>query len=141
MLRICYRSRAAMGLRPIDVTNIVERSAWRNRDVGITGLLLFNGLEFLQVIEGPVAITEHLMDRIETDLRHRRISILSEEDVTQRLFPFWTMRFKAYGNTMCRLPNWAYSEDDIVDEFCPGMPQHIIIFLREFQRRGLRAAA
>ena len=68
--------------------------ARRNNDAnGITGLLMFNGKRFLQVLEGPVDAVEQTFERIRSDPRHRAQVVLTRRIVEQREFGGWSMAF------------------------------------------------
>ncbi|WP_408589948.1 BLUF domain-containing protein [Novosphingobium sp.] len=56
---------------------VLERQASaRNASLGVTGLLVWNGSGFLQLLEGPVRSVEQLMTSIGRDPRHRDITVV-----------------------------------------------------------------
>ena len=65
-----YTSRLAPGAGFEAVPSILEVSRARNRDLGITGVLVFDGERFAQWLEGPPARVLTLAARIEADPRH-----------------------------------------------------------------------
>lgn len=68
-------------------------SATRNNAAaGITGLLLFNGQNFLQLLEGERDAVDALLDRVETDPRHSGVVVVTDIEVAERSFPGWSMR-------------------------------------------------
>jgi hypothetical protein len=71
-----YTSRVAKGLDFAIVPSILEVSRVRNRSVGITGVLVFDGERFAQWLEGPPAQVLALAARIETDPRHTDMRVL-----------------------------------------------------------------
>ncbi|NRD88822.1 hypothetical protein C8024_04160 [Sphingopyxis sp. BSNA05] len=50
---ISYISTARAGLTDADFQAILEEASKRNETLGLTGLLTFNGLNFMQTLEGP----------------------------------------------------------------------------------------
>jgi len=74
------------------VADIVSKGAVRNREFGITGLLILTGREFLQVLEGPSKAVNELYLRIAKDSRHTKIQLVSFEQINQRFFQTWNMR-------------------------------------------------
>ena len=52
MLRLIYFSNAQLGLNVQDLEQIMTLSVSNNAATGVTGILLFNGLNFLQILEG-----------------------------------------------------------------------------------------
>ena len=65
-----YTSRVAKGLDFSIIPSILEVSRVRNRSVGISGVLVFDGERFAQWLEGPPAQVLALVARIEADPRH-----------------------------------------------------------------------
>ena len=62
-----------------------------NERSGITGLMLFNGFNFLQCIEGERAAANDCMRRIERDDRHSGLAIVSHRELARRQFTEWRM--------------------------------------------------
>jgi len=58
---ILYCSELAPDLPPDTVASIVARARVRNGELGITGLLVFDGQRFCQHIEGPPGALQTLM--------------------------------------------------------------------------------
>lgn len=75
-----------------DVDAILVASARNNPARGITGLLLFNGRNFLQLLEGEEDEVSALMQRIATDPRHNGVSVLDRRTVPGRTCPDWAMK-------------------------------------------------
>ena len=80
-----------------DVTAILESCQRNNPLQGLTGLLLYNGRNFLQVLEGEHDALERVMRRIEHDSRHHGISRLHDELIESRACPDWSMRRLSLG--------------------------------------------
>ena len=68
--------RSAMTLNPLD---------------GITGLLVFNGRSFVQIVEGAPEAIDDLVERLKADPRHANFRVRDEREVEARSFPDWTM--------------------------------------------------
>ncbi|BDW80947.1 hypothetical protein MACH24_03850 [Erythrobacter sp. Dej080120_24] len=75
-----------------EVDAILATSARNNPARGVTGLLLYNGRNFLQLLEGDKAELDSLMARISTDPRHSGVSILHSGEVAERTCPKWAMK-------------------------------------------------
>jgi len=75
-----------------DVESILDASARNNPERGITGLLLYNGRNFLQLLEGEESALVALMVRIGNDPRHTGVSILERKAVETRACPNWGMK-------------------------------------------------
>lgn len=75
-----------------EVDAILATSARNNPAHGITGLLLFNGRNFLQLLEGEEAEVAGLMDTITADPRHAGVSVLDKRQIAARACPDWAMK-------------------------------------------------
>ncbi len=65
----------------------------------ITGFLLFDGQEFIQLIEGPAAKVDALFANIEADNRHKNVQVLIKEDGQDRVFEDWSMAYTFLDDT------------------------------------------
>ena len=75
-----------------EVDVILASSARNNAERGISGLLLYNGRNFLQLLEGEEAQLVALMTRIAHDPRHSGVSMLGRKEMDERACPNWAMR-------------------------------------------------
>ena len=75
-----------------DVESIVETSRHNNLAEGITGLLLYNGRNFLQLLEGEESKLVTVMMRISHDPRHTGISLIERRLIEERSCPDWAMQ-------------------------------------------------
>lgn len=83
---LIYRSRLNQNLDPSQLTELVERASIRNTQLQVTGILLFDGEHFLQVLEGPQASVNDLFARINLDSRHSNVVELLRDFAPQRRF-------------------------------------------------------
>ena len=89
---LMYVSRARPDLTTDDVRAIHRLARTLNALDGVTGLLLFNGVNFMQVVEGAEDAIDDLMRRLIADQRHSQINIVDERLIEQRSFPEWAMK-------------------------------------------------
>lgn len=82
----------AQGLSRGDIEAILETCARKNVAHEITGLLLYNGRNFLQLLEGEKAALDPLMATIEADPRHLGVAMLHKGEVEARVCPQWAMK-------------------------------------------------
>ncbi|MEM1052316.1 MAG: BLUF domain-containing protein [Pseudomonadota bacterium] len=82
----------AQGLSREEVEAILETCARNNVEQGVTGLLFYNGRNFLQLLEGDKSDLDHLMETIEVDPRHAGVAILHKSEVEARVCPDWAMK-------------------------------------------------
>lgn len=92
MQQLAYISTATSGMDSGEVFRIVETSARRNPSRDITGFLIFDGQEFLQVVEGPEKELDSLLDALRRDERHGNIRVIDRSTLTQRRFERWRMK-------------------------------------------------
>lgn len=71
--------------------SLLERAQRRNSEVSVTGILLFSGGHFLQVLEGHQRVLGSLFARIAADPRHRNVVELAWLQSPERLFGKWYM--------------------------------------------------
>lgn len=88
---LTYTSLARLDLEDEDLAAIMKTARRMNALNSVTGLLIFNGTHFLQVIEGPHSSIDELMSRLRDDSRHHHVEIRDEHDIEQRCFPDWSM--------------------------------------------------
>jgi Sensors of blue-light using FAD len=94
LYRLFYRSRqtpeAAADLDFV-VGKIIGTAIRRNRDVGLTGLLLTVQGHFIQALEGNIDVVRTTYARISMDPRHHDLHIISQAPAERRLFGEWNM--------------------------------------------------
>ncbi|MGY6636709.1 MAG: BLUF domain-containing protein [Erythrobacter sp.] len=88
---LTYKSTATTNPTPADLQAIVNQARTRNRQMGITGMLLFEDGCFLQTLEGPPAQLDVVWNAIKRDKRHCNIEVLSERVSQSRLFSQWDL--------------------------------------------------
>jgi len=88
---LTYTSRASLDLSAADLAAIHDTARHLNALDGITGLLVFDGVRFLQIVEGSEDAIDSLVDRLRADPRHSAIEVRDERTVEERSFPDWSM--------------------------------------------------
>ena len=92
LYNVVYCSRASADVDDAAVARIIETSQRRNRERGITGLLVFGSGIFFQWLEGPRDAVTQLMATLRADPRHQDVVALSEtEEMRERMFSDWDM--------------------------------------------------
>lgn len=90
---LSYTSLARPGLTADDVDAVHQTARHLNALDGITGLLVYNGRKFLQVIEGAESAIDDLYRRLLADPRHSDLQVEDERYIEPREFPEWAMEF------------------------------------------------
>lgn len=83
-----------------NVSSILAVAQKNNRDLGVTGALLWSGDYFCQVIEGDNDTLEDLFETIQMDSRHKEVTVLHFEPIDRRSFSEWAMAMAGYETTM-----------------------------------------
>ena len=109
---VTYTSRARLDLTSQDLTDIHETARHFNALDGITGLLIFNGVHFLQIVEGALVAIDSLMERLWLDDRHSALEVRDERLIDQRAFPYWSME-------LCQVSTDRFEARATVDESLP----------------------
>lgn len=94
MHQLIYISTARLSDPDREIGQILLTSRRNNLRDGITGLLVFDGKRFLQVLEGPRLQVEAALLRIRGDARHRAPVILSARPTEQAEFGKWDMAWE-----------------------------------------------
>jgi hypothetical protein len=116
---VTYTSLARLDLQDTDLEDIYLTAREQNALDGITGLLVFNGTHFLQIVEGSASAIEDLIDRLRKDPRHTGFEIRDRRQVDARSFPDWSMelvRVKA---------SYFEARDTIADRIPHAVPEAI----------------
>jgi hypothetical protein len=98
MHHLVYAS-SSKNLMPLEELNsILEKARVSNSANNITGLLLYNDGNFLQVLEGEKGLIHSCYNKISKDPRHRGIITLLDEPISYRSFEEWSMAFISYND-------------------------------------------
>lgn len=83
---LIYRSQVDPGLQPDGIPTLVKKALDKNNANHVTGILLFDGTEFFQVLEGEETVINQLFERIRTDRRHHAVVLLAQDYSAYRRF-------------------------------------------------------
>ena len=93
MIRLTYASTALKEWSPEDLLKLLKECRTNNGAKNITGILLYANGTFFQVLEGDEATVNSVFHMIENDKRHKDVTIIQKEKITERAFPYWSMGF------------------------------------------------
>lgn len=96
---IIYQSTAVTDLSGSELGRLLHQSQVHNQAADVTGVLLYDGTRFLQVLEGEKGAIEAIFARILVDCRHTDVEILANGPAEQRQFNSWSMGLMNYGPT------------------------------------------
>ena len=107
LFRLAYYStnliKKSTSPRQSELRKIVASAGSNNRELGITGGLMFNRDYFGQVLEGDRASVSDLFCRIAKDPRHRSVVIVEASAIDKRRFDRWAMGLAEKNETAERL--------------------------------------
>lgn len=85
-----YRSSPCPGLSAAEFVAIGQTAWRRNNANGISGLLVYDGASFRQMIEGPPHVVSPVVAIILTDPRHTNIEVLDLGFASQCQYDQWS---------------------------------------------------
>ena len=88
---LIYVSKVVRPLSAEELEALSNESNLNNERLGLTGLLLYSGKNFMQILEGDYETLTELFAKITTDSRHHSIEVLMGAPASERLFPEWSM--------------------------------------------------
>jgi len=94
LFRMAYISTASKSFDSAELREMLAKSNHRNKEAGITGMLLYKDGQFMQVLEGTMEAVTATYSRISKDPRHHGIIVLVQGAVQERRFPGWSMAFR-----------------------------------------------
>ena len=93
LFELAYVSTITFKASDEDIENIVSHSQLNNALADVSGLLLFNGVNFAQILEGPQTTLNRLFEKISHDERHSGVIKLVERPIEARAFSGWSMAY------------------------------------------------
>ena len=91
MQQTIYASTAVTDLDMLAVEEILTIANRENREFHLTGILLYNGKYFLQILEGEAVAVDTLMKNIKKDIRHHNVITIASKEIDKRDFEQWSM--------------------------------------------------
>lgn len=86
LIHLIYASSATRQLQEEDLVAILSKAHTNNARLGVTGMLLYRGGNFLQVLEGEEQVVEELFKVITQDPRHHDVTRVLKRPVSQHQF-------------------------------------------------------
>lgn len=101
---------------------LTDQAAQLNQKLGLSGVLFYENQHFGQILEGPRAEVTKIWEKIQQDPRHHKVRLLKIEEIKERSFPAWSMRFFLAKEIIAKMPNLT----GVLD----GLPEHDVELLR-----------
>lgn len=77
-----------------DLDELLAQSRLKNDRLGISGMLLYKGGNWMQALEGAESTVREVFTEIAADPRHKGILMLIDGHQETRQFPGWSMAFR-----------------------------------------------
>jgi hypothetical protein len=94
MFSLVYVSSATVTFSADDLRALLEQSRRDNAARQVSGILLFKGGNFMQLLEGDEAVVRNLYKKISLDRRHTGSLVLLNSNADERMFADWSMAFR-----------------------------------------------
>ncbi|KJQ54724.1 BLUF domain-containing protein [Microbacterium sp. SA39] len=102
---LVYTSTASAPFRATALDHLLAQCRALNEAKELTGMLLYRGERFIQVLEGPADVVRRLARTIERDPRHHSMRVLLEEPLDERRFADWTMGYRSLQSEAAHVPD------------------------------------
>jgi hypothetical protein len=138
LLQIIYISTASSELTEDALLEVLARSQSRNKERGITGLLLHADGSIIQVMEGPEQAVRSLYTKVAADKRHKGVTLMSCRSVDARDFPNFKMGFKRtrLEELEAEIPGFTdiVEKRGVTKEELEGLSKLVATFIRTFAK-------
>jgi Sensors of blue-light using FAD len=91
LISVIYASRASEHFNEHEIPDLLRQARLANAGHEITGMLLYIGGSFLQVLEGQPGIVDAVFAAIQRDKRHMQVALIARETILERAYEGWTM--------------------------------------------------
>ncbi len=95
LYQIIYASAATRRIEEDELLAMLKLAREKNKQLGITGMLLHCDGSFIQALEGPKNQVMNLLGVIRQDSRHNRMAVLFQGPIKNRSFSQWSMGFNS----------------------------------------------
>jgi hypothetical protein len=108
---LVYISNRKSNCTPDEIAKILSACVRNNKELDITGVLLYSESKFVQYLEGEYKSIMALYDKIKLDNRHSNAVLISNGIINNRTFPSWQMGYKKVDLNSIEF-NTALSEEE-----------------------------
>ena len=98
MIHLVYVSSATKEMSEDELIKLLDQARDRNFRQNVTGMLLYAGGNFFQVLEGNEKDVEEIYEAIVNDERNNGNIVMDKDKISERTFPEWSMGFKHLTN-------------------------------------------
>lgn len=91
LFELAYISTAAHDFSASDLEELLIAARSRNEFEDITGVLMYNGVNFAQFLEGSRDSIDRVFSSIQVDDRHTGVIKIIDREISQRSFSSWRL--------------------------------------------------
>jgi len=119
--RLVYVSTARPDLTKKDIESILDTARERNGRDNVTGLLVFDGISFMQLLEGEAEIIDAVFRDIANDNRHSNVVRILQDENVPRQFKEWSMGYSmTHDPRMLKGDSWFPLTSKLLDKALPA---------------------
>lgn len=138
MIQLVYVSSATWAMSETALLALLEQARARNARQHVTGMLLYAGDNFIQVLEGEAADVEEIYAAIVNDDRHKDHIVLRKGAISSRTFADWSMGFRQVGeNDLSRIPGFTnFLDAELPPKQVAKRFDDVLLLLYGFRQNG-----
>lgn len=95
LIHLVYASKETRPLKTEEIYELLSQSRAHNRNLEVTGMLLYSQGSFFQILEGDETTVKALFEKIKRDSRHANVVQIVSEAIYKRTFSDWSMGYAA----------------------------------------------
>ena len=130
MQQLFYLSSARDGLKSDDLNKIVDSALRFNNENDITGIILYRGGIFLQLLEGEATLIQNLFEKIKLDHRHTNIVEVFNIPCKKRIFTTWSEGYREITEFDLKTINEVLSWNKLISA-AREIDSHLILHMLE----------
>jgi hypothetical protein len=108
MFELLYTSVAPTGLSETELKEILEKARLKNKNIRISGMMIYHDREIIQLLEGEKSTVRELFQTIFEDSRHTSVDVFYQGEIKERAFTDWSMAFKSLDENMIKAVTAGY---------------------------------
>jgi len=93
LYEILYSSVSSRHLSREELQELSEQAQKNNRNIGVTGCLVYHSREFIQLLEGDATAVKQMFETIASDNRHSNLQVIWKGQIAHRAFESWAMAY------------------------------------------------
>ena len=143
MYYLIYISAATEKFTEEQLDNILIKSRSNNHKLGLTGILVYHDGHILQLLEGEKDTVVSKYHDITRDKRHRGMMIMEDGISESRIFPDWSMGYRALNESEYKSADgfWHLDDNHFMHDHSSSSQvgnRSVLLWLRTFTAGAMR---